>query len=322
MVFRLLQLGDAGGDGPPRARGGVGAGGGSVAVVVRGGRGAPLRAELLVEPPDELVRLPVHPGAVGRRVGEARRPAPRRRNGGAARHSPVQQLRGGRRRGHGGGGGRRRARLGGAVVAEDAVVVVVVVEHLEHPRHLGRVVVAVLEVAAGGVVAMLTVAAAALADAEEAEAPASRRGGGGVAAAELDLAPPRRRGLVDREARVERAAREGPRTGGAAAAGASVGESGRGAVAAVVEGEEELAERLPRDLSAVEEEAKVHGELAARRQAPAQHVQHGAHHAPQPPRRARLRRRHHALALLLLLPARHCSSPTVSSSAPASSAST
>ncbi|RCV23139.1 hypothetical protein SETIT_4G274600v2 [Setaria italica] len=63
-----------------------------------------------------------------------------------------------------------------------------------------------------------------------------------------------------------------------AGVGASVdaGEGGGVApVVAMVEGEEDLAERPPRDLAVVEEE-EVHGELAAQRQVPPQHVQHGA----------------------------------------------
>uniref|UniRef100_A0A0A9GWE4 Uncharacterized protein n=1 Tax=Arundo donax TaxID=35708 RepID=A0A0A9GWE4_ARUDO len=78
-------------------------------------------------------------------------------------------------------------------------------------------------------------------------------------------------------------------------------------VVAVAVGGEEVAEGLAGDLAAVEEEVEVHGELAPGRQAPAQHVEHGAHHAPQPPRRTRLRRDHHVLLLLLrlLLLARH-----------------
>jgi hypothetical protein len=69
-------------------------------------------------------------------------------------------------------------------------------------------------------------------------------------------------------------------------------------VVVVVVERDEVAERLAGDLAAAEEEVEVHGELApGRRLQPApQHVQHGAHHAPQPPSHARLRRHHLAAA--------------------------
>jgi hypothetical protein len=214
-----------------------------VVVVGRGG-GAPLRAQLLVEAPDELVRLPVHLRVLAAAAARRRGDAP---HGGAAGERPQQP-----RRGRRGVGCWRRRRGLVTLVVEDAVVV----EHLEHPGHVRRVVVAQVP------------AVVALAEAG---------GGRGVAAAELDLAAGARRGLVHREARVQREARELPR-------GAVVG-----AGVAVVVGGEEVAEGLAGELAAAEEEVEVHGELAPGRHAPPQHVQHGAQHAPHPARHARLR---------------------------------
>jgi hypothetical protein len=247
----LIKLSNAGGDGP--RRGGDAWAGGGVVVVGRGG-GAPLRAQLLVEPPDELVRLPVH-----LRVAAV-----------PAAHTGRWRLGGDAPQGV----GRRRGMLA-VVVAKEAVVVVV--EHRERPGHVRRVVVVVLQV---------PVVAAAGAT--------SQVGGGRVAAAELDLAAARARGgLVRREARVLQRAARGRRP---RASGVGGGEPAGGGVFAVVEGQE-VAEGLAGDLAAVEEEVEVHGELApGRRHAAAPHIQHGAEHAPHPPRHAR--RRHHALLLL------------------------
>jgi hypothetical protein len=143
------DLGDAGGDRPWGAAAGVRAG----AVVVRRGGDAALRAQLLVEAPDELVGLPVHlllraaAGLVAvargeRRVGgAAAMPARRRRGGavgvvGAGRRPQRRRLGGGRRHGH-----------GGVVVVEE---VLAVVEHLEHPGDVGRVVAVVVVTASAG----------------------------------------------------------------------------------------------------------------------------------------------------------------------------
>jgi hypothetical protein len=177
---QLLVLVDSSGDGPRRAPA-------AVVVVGRGG-GAPLRAQLLVEAPDELVRLPVHLRVLAAAARRRRRgdDAP---HGGATGERPQQPRRGRR----GVGRWRRHRRL----------VILVVVEHLEHPGHVRRVVV---------VVVAQVPAVVALAEAG---------GGGGVAAAELDLAAGARRGLVHPEARVQREARELPR-GAVVGAGVAV----------------------------------------------------------------------------------------------------
>ncbi|RLN00014.1 hypothetical protein C2845_PM06G09880 [Panicum miliaceum] len=215
-----------------------------VAVVGRGGGG--LQPQLLVELADEVVGLGVHALV----AAPVLRHGGERRVGDAQRPDPrgaaTQDPRHhGRRRRGGHPSGRRHGRRAPAGLHLGA-------QHLERPRHGRRVQAAVLAARA---------APAALEGEEPVVLRVRRRGG----AAELHLP-----GVA-----VERCQRGGRR------AGRTVG--GEVAVAVARRVGEEAAQRPAGELAAAEEEVDVHHDALAG-EAAAQHVAHGEHHVPQPPR--------------------------------------